>query len=173
MLRTLYFDLDGTIVHADFGHVKPRLAEGRLEAAIRASGFERLVCVANMCTIVSTLAELGHEVGGHDMIFRLCQGALRDDRWFRLSTTLIPDGSRRARYIDFGGDWWWVDDRVMARMCWRGLRASASEPHRSWQLGKFSAPTNRIRYDRRHGRIPPETLRTLRRHGRQFHRGNR
>ena len=132
MPRTLYFDLDGTIVHADFGHVKPRLADGRFEASIRASGFERLVCVANMCTIVSTLAELGREVDGHDMIFRLCQGAFRDDHWFRSSTTLIPDGARRARYIDFGGDWWWVDDRALFFLELEGLAHHAD--HRGRRL---------------------------------------
>ena len=133
MSRTLYFDLDGTVVHADFGHVKAGLADGRLEAAIRASGFERLVCVANLCTIVSTLVELGREVDGHDMIFRLCQGAFRDERWFRSSTTLIPDGSRRARYIDFGGDWWWVDDRALYFLEREGL-AHHADDHRGRRL---------------------------------------
>jgi hypothetical protein len=123
--RTLYFDLDGTIVHAAFGQVKPHLADGRLEGAIRAAGFERLVCVANMCTIVSTLIALGREVDGHDMVYRLCQGAFRDEAWFRSRTTLIPDGSRRARYIDFGGDWWWVDDRAMHFLEAEGLGSHA------------------------------------------------
>ena len=92
--RTLYFDLDGTIIQGDFGHVKPRLADGRFEDAIRLSGFGRLVCVANMCTIVSTLIEMGRDVDGREMVFRLCQGAFRDETWFRSSITLIPAGSR-------------------------------------------------------------------------------
>ena len=127
MSRTLYFDLDGTIVHGGFGTVKPRLADGRLEAAIRAAGFERLVCVANMCTIVSILIEAGREVDGHEMIFRLSQGAFRDKGWFRSSTTLIPDGSRRARYIDFNGDWWWVDDRALFFLDREGLTHYADQ----------------------------------------------
>lgn len=112
MSRILYFDLDGTIVHGDLGHVKPELADGRLEDEIRRVGFERLVCVANVCTIITTLVEMGRDVDGQEMIFRLCQGAFRDEGWFRSSTVLIPDGSRRARYIDFSGDWWWMDDRA-------------------------------------------------------------
>jgi hypothetical protein len=128
--RTLYFDLDGTIVHGDFGHVKPKLADGALEKAIRRSGFDRLVCVANMCTIVSTLIESGRDVDGLEMIFKLSQGAFRDESWFRASTRLIPDGSRRARYIDFGGDWWWVDDRALFFLDREGLASHAAEKGR-------------------------------------------
>lgn len=130
MPRTLYFDLDGTIIHGDFGTVKPSLADGQLESAIRAAGFERLVCVANMCTIVTTLIEAGREVDGHEMILRLSQGAFRDEDWFRSSTTLIPDGSRRARYIDFSGDWWWVDDRALFFLDREGLAHHADQEGR-------------------------------------------
>jgi hypothetical protein len=113
MPRTLYFDLDGTVVQRGFGHVKPRLADGQLEDAVRAAGFERLVCVANMCTIVSTLLDMGRDdVDGPVWIFQLCQGAFRDLKWFHSMTTLIRDGTTRAQFIDFGGDWWWVDDRA-------------------------------------------------------------
>jgi len=131
--KTLYFDLDGTIVHADFGSVKPKLADGQLEDAIRAAGFECLVCVANVCSIVSSLVALGREVDGHDMILQLCQGAFRDQRWFRSSTMLIPDGSRRAHVIDFGGDWFWVDDCAASYLRRAGLAHHVDE-HRGGRL---------------------------------------
>ena len=133
MPRTLYFDLDGTVVHGDFGKVKPKLADGRLEAAIRQAGIERLVCVANICTIVTALIDMGRDADGHDMIFQLCQGAFRDEAWFRSSTALIPDGSHRARYIDFSGDWWWVDDRAQFFLDSEGLSPLA-EQHRERRL---------------------------------------
>jgi len=110
--KVLYFDLDGTIVRNEFGVVKPRLARGRLERGVRSAGFDRLVCVANVCTIVSALEELGREVDGPGVILELCPGAIEDETWFRAVVSLIPDGSHRARYIDFDGDWWWVDDRA-------------------------------------------------------------
>jgi hypothetical protein len=40
----------------------------------------------------------------------LCQGAFSDLTWFRSVTTLIKDPGRRAEHIDFGSDWWYVDD---------------------------------------------------------------
>ena len=130
MPRTLYFDLDGTIIHGSTGRAKPGLADGRVEAAIRAAGFDRLVCVANFCTILSTLIEEGLEVDGHDMVFRLSQGAFRDLDWFRSLTTFIPDGSHRARYIDFNGDWWWVDDRARFFLEREGLSKHADQEGR-------------------------------------------
>lgn len=111
--KILYFDLDGTIVHNEFGAVKSRLGHGHLERCIRSAGFERLVCVANVCSIVSALKEIGREVDGPGMILQLCPGAIEDESWFRAVVSLIPDGSRRVRYIDFDGDWWWVDDRAL------------------------------------------------------------
>jgi hypothetical protein len=79
--KTLHFDLDGTIVHADFGtsNEARRWPVGGCDTR---AGFVRLVCVANVCTIESSLVALGREVDGHDMIFQLCQGAFRDQRWF-------------------------------------------------------------------------------------------
>lgn len=37
-MKTLYFDIDGTILLADEGTVKPELKAGRFEAAVRAGG---------------------------------------------------------------------------------------------------------------------------------------
>ena len=127
MTRTLYFDLDGTVVVRSFGHVKPKLANGGFERAIRQAGFERLVCVANMCTIVTTLLEVDPDADGRGMILQLCQGAFQDETWFRRNTSLIPDGSVRARFIDFTGDWWWVDDRATRFLDSEELRRRAHE----------------------------------------------
>lgn len=84
------------------------------------------------------------EVDGHDMIFRLCQGAFCDDAWFRSSTTLIPNGSRRARYIDFGGDWWW-DDRALFF-----LDREELSHHAVHQRGRRLAVTHPTTIGRRH-----------------------
>ena len=109
------------------------LANGGFERAIRHAGFERLVCVANMCTIVTTLLEVDPDVDGRGMILQLCQGAIQDETWFRRVTSLIPDGSVRARHIDFTGDWWWVDDLPGRFLAKEGL-LDLLEQHRGRRL---------------------------------------
>ena len=119
--RTLYFDLDGTLIHMGFGSVKPRLAGAAFERAVRAAGFERLVCVANAVSIVHALEELGREADGVGMIHRLTFGAVSDEAWFRRVTTLVPDPRHRARFIDRTIDWWWVDDLAARYLALEGM----------------------------------------------------
>ena len=119
--KTLYFDLDGTLIHMGFGAVKPCLAKGGFERAVQAAGFERLVCVANAVAIVHALEEMGKQPDGFEMIFQLCLGAIGDGAWFRRVTTLVAEPRHRARFIDFAADWWWVDDLALRYLTLEGM----------------------------------------------------
>jgi hypothetical protein len=107
-LKTLYLDIDGTIVHEY--RCKPALANGIFERAVREVGFERIVCMSNQQIIIKFLDDMGQAPDGLRIIFDLCWGAFRDAVWFRQVTTLVPDPERRARFIDMTGDWWYLDD---------------------------------------------------------------
>jgi hypothetical protein len=110
-MRTLYFDIDGTLLLGSFGAPKPALADGAFERLVRAAGFERLVCVGNVVQIVRTL-EKSAPVDGLGMVLRVCQGVFEDARWFRRVITLIDDPEERARTVveSGGADWFWIDD---------------------------------------------------------------
>jgi hypothetical protein len=47
-MKTLYFDIDGTVLNIGFGQPKSTLANGQLEAAVREAGFQRIICVGNI-----------------------------------------------------------------------------------------------------------------------------
>jgi hypothetical protein len=82
-LKTLYFDLDGTLVLSSFGQVKPRLDQGRFERGVRRAAFQRLVCVANSVAIISALARsLG--VGG------ICSSPYFTHTVFKLTNSVMP-----------------------------------------------------------------------------------
>jgi len=57
-MKTLYFDINGTIVREY--HRKPALAGGAFERAVRDAAFERLVCMSNLIAQIKFLEELGH-----------------------------------------------------------------------------------------------------------------
>ncbi len=109
-MKTLYFDIDGTILTSDQHDVKPCLANGRLEAAIREAGFQRLVCVGNFSRIAGLLRESGVAYDELAALFSLCRGAFGDETWFRSVTSLVANPEHRTREINFSGDWWYVDD---------------------------------------------------------------
>ena len=134
--RVLYFDLDGTLIHTGFGDVKPRLANGAFERAVRRAGFERLVCVANAVAIVHALEEMDRDPDGLGMIFQLTLGALADEAWFRSVTTLVTDPRHRARYLDLSADWWWIDDLAERYLALEGM-SSVYASHRG---GRILAP---------------------------------
>ena len=117
-MRTLYFDIDGTLLLGSFGQPKPALAGGAFERAVRAAGVERLVCVGNVVEIVRQLERWGRgpPVDGLGVVLRVCQGVFEDEAWFRASTTLVADPARRALAIDPTTDWWWCDD-LAAKYC--------------------------------------------------------
>ncbi len=95
-MRTLSFDIDGTLLRGSFGAPKALLAAGAFERAVRAAGFERLVCVGNVVAIVRTL-ERAQPVDGQAMVLRVCQGVFEDEAWFRATTELVEDPAARAR----------------------------------------------------------------------------
>jgi hypothetical protein len=107
-MKTLYFDINGTIVHEY--KCKPALVNGRFEEAILQAGFRRLVCMSNALSIVQLSEEMGQDPDYLDAIFDLCWGAFRDRAWFREVTTLVSHPECRVRFIDFAGDWWYLDD---------------------------------------------------------------
>jgi hypothetical protein len=109
-MRTFYFDLDGTLLVESFGAVKPALARGAFERAVRAVRFDRLVCVGNAVTIAHTLRKLGREVDGREMIRDLCRDAIVDTEWFLSTLDLASNPEHRVCDIDFDGDWWYADD---------------------------------------------------------------
>lgn len=49
-MKTLYFDIDGTILPLDAPGPKPALADGALERVVREAGFERLAWLAASVT---------------------------------------------------------------------------------------------------------------------------
>lgn len=109
-MKVLYFDLDGTVVNYELGLVKPRLANGGFERAIRAAGFNRLICVGNAMEIIEYHLESGRGTDGHAMIRELCQGAFENERWFKDATTWVREPRRRGKSLDLSLDWWYVDD---------------------------------------------------------------
>lgn len=119
-MRTLYFDIDGTLLLGSFGDPKPALAGGAFERAVRQAGVERLVCVGNVVHIVHALERL-RPTDGLGTVLRVCQGVFEDEAWFRAATTLCRDPARRAAEIDTGADWLWVDDLAATHCAEAGL----------------------------------------------------
>jgi hypothetical protein len=109
-MKTLYFDIDGTILFNEKVGVKPALGKGRFEQAVRGAGFSQLVCVGSFATIAHMLSGLDPEYDSLAVLFTICRGAFQDESWLRSQTTLVADPANRVDYIDFDGDWWYVDD---------------------------------------------------------------
>ena len=110
-MKTLYFDIDGTILRDSTP--KPALADGVFEKFVRKAGFEQLVCVSNVITIIQFREQLGHELDPLKIILGVCRGTFQDEAWFRKVTTLASDPEHRARHIDLASDWWYLDDMAL------------------------------------------------------------
>ena len=108
MIKTLYFDINGTIVH-DY-QCKRALSGGAFECAVRRAGLQRLVCMSNIQSTIKFLAELDKQPDSLGIIFDMCWGAFRDANWFRQVTELVPEANHRGLYIDVAAHWWYVDD---------------------------------------------------------------
>jgi len=117
-VKTLYFDIDGTVLPGDRHEAKSRLANGALEAAIRRAGFTHLVCVGNFARIAHLVMAMDIDYDPMHVLFELCCGAFADEEWFRSVTTLVRDPELRTTQIDYSGDWWYVDD--LAKDYFRG-----------------------------------------------------
>ena|SRR5438093_9232373 len=112
LMKTLYFDVDGTLLVLDRQKPKPCLVHGQLEAAIRHAGFEKLICVGNFSRIARLIKELRPEYDDLGVLLGMCGDAFSDERWFRSVTSLTLDPERRTDCIDLSGDWWYVDDQA-------------------------------------------------------------
>lgn len=120
-LRTLYFDISGTVLVPKTREPKAALADGRLESAIRRASIEELVCVGNFVAVICALRQLDPLCDGLGAIFVLCGGIFQDERWFRSITQLAQDPENRAADISLDRDWWYVDDLAQEYMLKAGL----------------------------------------------------
>jgi hypothetical protein len=109
-MKTLYFDIDGTVLLLDTDRAKLALGGGMLEAAVRRAGFEKLVCVGNFAHAARLLKAMDSNYDEIDVLFRLCDGTFTDEDWFRSVTAMVSDPDNRGRHIDLTDDWWYVDD---------------------------------------------------------------
>ena len=135
-MRILYFDLDGTLIHLNFGSVKSALGRGAFERAVREAGFERLVCIGNAMAIITLLEETGREPDGHAMLMELCGGAFRDEAWLRSICGWVRDPKHRVREIAFDRDWWCVDD-MATRYFELEEKTDLLRAHRGKRVPKF------------------------------------
>ena len=113
-MRTLYFDLDGTLIGQRTGRPKPALVGGRFEDAVRGAAFETIVCVGSFVGVIHELASVRRDYDGPGAILDLCAGTFRDAAWFRRALRLVGDPWNRAAEIPLDGDWWYVDDLAQA-----------------------------------------------------------
>ncbi len=126
-MKILYFDIDGTVLGAETGCVKPALAEGTLERTIRRCGFTRLVCIGGAVKTVRLLEKQGQAPDGRGTVFKLCEGAFQDETWFREHVDLVRDPDRRAEEIERDGDWWYADDMAAFYFKSAGREAELAE----------------------------------------------
>jgi hypothetical protein len=109
-MKTLFFDIDGTILADGTGKCKPALRGGALERAIRLCGFEAVICVGNICYIITCLQEMGKEIQPMELIFELCDGAFENLDWMMKEVQYMKDPTSRGDQIDFEGDFYYADD---------------------------------------------------------------
>lgn len=121
MHRTLFFDIDDTILAGD--RPKPALCGGRLERIIKAR-FDRLVCASGWVDIFRNLPPYKLDV--REQIWRRTAGedAEHDDwptegyhhplfpdkTWFVGNTGLVEWADFRCEDIDLDSDWYYIDD---------------------------------------------------------------
>jgi hypothetical protein len=107
-MKTLYFDIDGTLLARSAA--KPMLADGAFERAVREAGFERLVCVSQLCASIRGMGALRPDMDEHAMLMDVCRGTFADPDWFRQAVRLTDNPELRVGGIDMEGDWWYADD---------------------------------------------------------------
>ncbi len=66
--------------------------------------------MSNIQNTIKLLAEMGQTTDTLGIMFDLCGGAFCDRIWFLQVTALVPDPEHRVRFVDFAGDWWYLDD---------------------------------------------------------------
>ena len=120
-MRSLYFDIDGTILIQSTGEAKSALARGRLEQAVRRTTIGELVCVGNFVSVIHTMQSVNHGYDGLGAIFALAQGVFQDESWFRSITRIGRDPKNRALEFPLKSDWWYMDDLAKEYMQEAGL----------------------------------------------------
>jgi hypothetical protein len=131
-IKTLYFDVDGTILPRNASEPKPSLTGGKLESEIRNAGFTGMVCVGNFATIAHMATSVDPAYDSLGTLFQMLETAFTDEDWFRSRTSLVVDAGRRAEHIPFEGDWWYADDLAeeYLRSADRSPLLSGDEAHR-------------------------------------------
>jgi hypothetical protein len=109
-VRTLYFDIDGTLLRSDRARAKTCLANGAFGEAVRNARIDRLVCVGNFVDVARIAATIRPSYDKLEALFRICLGVFSNEVWFRKNVTMIDEAFRRAEFVDFECDWWYVDD---------------------------------------------------------------
>lgn len=137
MARTLYFDIDGTVLRMYTPRAKPALANGVLGRAIRDARFEKLVCIGNYCEIAHMMQPLVPNFDPLGSVLEVCSGVFDDDDWFRACTRLITRPDLRAAEVDLTEDWWYMDDLAEKYFSDAG-RAEVYREHRG---GRIFVPT--------------------------------
>jgi len=111
-MRTLYFDIDGTVLTLGSGEPKSALERGSLERTIREAKVDELVCVGNFVGVIRTVWTIQPEYDGLGAVFTLCRGVFEDEIWFRALTRLVVNPARRAAEVELREDWWYMDDQA-------------------------------------------------------------
>ena len=136
-MRTLYFDIDGTLLRLYTPGAKPALAFGALGRAIREAGFEKLVCVGNYCEIALMMEPLVEDFDALAAVFEMCSDVFDDEDWFRACTRLIKRPDLRATEVDLTEDWWYMDDLAEKYFADAGM----SDVYRAHAGGRILVPT--------------------------------
>ena len=67
--KSLYFDIDGTILDESTKAVKKNLQNGQLELKIREANFDKIFCVGNVKDIFQGLEHMGQQVDGVEIVY--------------------------------------------------------------------------------------------------------
>ena len=137
MSRKLYFDIDGTILFLSTPCAKPALAGGMFGRAVRAAGFDELVCIGNFSGVALAAKARIADYDSLGATYDVCYGVFDDEPWFRAHTRLIRDPARRAAEIDLSDDWWYIDD--LAEMYF--AHAGRADVYREHLGGRILVPT--------------------------------
>ena len=111
--KTLYFDIDGTILDASTKAVKKNLQNGQLELKIKERNFDDIFCLGNVNEIFKGLDDMGQHVESVEILYTLCFDAFTDFDWFTKSINCLKTPGKQFRQIEFIGNWWYMDDQAV------------------------------------------------------------
>lgn len=109
-VKVLYFDIDGVLLDYD-DQPKSALLEGRLEAALKQSGFDFIACVSGWVDILAApVMKLDTLSSRKEALFQKLAPLFSDRDWFLDKLVLVTDTDHRCHYIDLNADWYYIDD---------------------------------------------------------------